>query len=72
MLKRRNAEMPKQQDLNEPTHKEVAAWGAAAWGVCAVLTVALLLRVVYVYETRDVPTIWHLVGDAAGYLRWAQ
>jgi len=57
--------------LNEPTHKEVAAWVAAAWGACAVISVALLVRMICAVETREVPTIWHLVGDAAVYYRGA-
>lgn len=63
--------MPKQQDLNEATHKKVAAWGAAAWGAYAVISAALLVRVICAVETREVPTLWHLVGDAAGYYPWA-
>ena len=45
---------------------------AAATGVLLVVIGALAVRLVCAYETREVPTIWHLVGDAAGYYRWAQ
>jgi 4-amino-4-deoxy-L-arabinose transferase-like glycosyltransferase len=45
---------------------------AAATGVLSVAIVALAVRLVCAYETREVPTTWHLVGDAAGYYRWAQ
>ena len=45
---------------------------AAATGALLVVIVALAVRLVYAYETREVPTIWHLVGDAARYYRWAQ
>ncbi len=45
---------------------------AAATGVLSVVIVALAVRLACAYETREVPTIWHLVGDAAGYYRWAQ
>jgi len=45
---------------------------AAATGVLLVVIGALAARLVCAYETRGVPTIWHLVGDAAGYYRWAQ
>jgi len=45
---------------------------AGATGALLVVIGALAVRLVYAYETREVPTIWHLVGDAAGYFRWAQ
>ncbi len=43
-----------------------------ATGALLVVIGALAVRLVCAYETREVPTIWHLVGDAAGYYRWAQ
>jgi 4-amino-4-deoxy-L-arabinose transferase-like glycosyltransferase len=45
---------------------------AGATGALLVVIGALAVRLVCAYETREVPTIWHLVGDAAGYYRWAQ
>ncbi len=41
---------------------------AALW----VVVLALLIRLVYVLETGAVPMLRHLVGDAAGYYRWAE
>jgi 4-amino-4-deoxy-L-arabinose transferase-like glycosyltransferase len=40
---------------------------AAVWFI-----LALAIRLVYVVETRNAPTLRHLVGDAAGYYQWAQ
>jgi len=42
------------------------------WVMLGLFGVALGARLVYTYETRGVPTSWHLVGDAAGYYQWAQ
>lgn len=44
-------------------------------GVRAVLPgvlLALLVRAAYLAETAEVPTVRHLVGDAAGYVAWAE
>ena len=40
--------------------------------VALVALAALVVRSIYTYETRDVPFVVHLVGDAAGYFAWAQ
>ncbi len=45
----------------------VSVGAAAALGL-----VAAALAVVAAYLSRGVPTAWHLVGDAAGYVKWAE
>lgn len=46
---------------------------AVRWrGIIIVVAVGLLLRLLVVWETRGVPTSRHPIGDAAGYLAWAQ
>ncbi|MCH7808759.1 MAG: glycosyltransferase family 39 protein [Planctomycetes bacterium] len=42
------------------------------WPFAAIGLLALALRVFYQLETRDVPFLRHLVGDAAGYDAWAR
>jgi len=44
----------------------------AGLGAAAVATVALAVRLAYIAETHAVPTLRHLVGDAAGYLEWGR
>ena len=45
---------------------------ARRWrAMLCVVAVALGLRLGYVLETRQAPTVRHLVGDAAGYHEWA-
>ncbi len=39
---------------------------------CAIVLGALVLRLLYIGETRDVATARYPVGDAAGYMQWAQ
>lgn len=38
----------------------------------AVVAVALAVRLLHVYQTRQVPFVQQLVGDAAGYWTWAR
>ena len=40
--------------------------------VCLAVVVAIVLRLWHVYVTRDMPTVRHLIGDAAGYFGWAE
>jgi len=35
-------------------------------------TLALAVRLLYLWQTKDVPFVCHLVGDAAGYYQWAR
>jgi len=43
------------------------------WGIFLfVFALAISARLAATMETRDVPTVRHLVGDAAGYYAWAQ
>ena len=37
-----------------------------------VVSAALLLRIVHVCDTADMPLVRHLIGDAAGYYIWAR
>jgi len=41
-------------------------------GVAAVFAVALAVRLIVDWQTRDVATVRHLIGDAAGYVAWAK
>jgi len=45
---------------------------AARRGVLAIVWAALIVRLAFVWETSQVPTVRHLVGDAAEYFAWAQ
>lgn len=45
----------------------VSIGAAAALGL-----LAAALAVVAAHLSRSVPTAWHLVGDAAGYMKWAE
>jgi 4-amino-4-deoxy-L-arabinose transferase-like glycosyltransferase len=42
------------------------------WPVMATAFLALVVRLVYLLETRNVPFVLHPVGDAAGYYEWAR
>lgn len=46
----------------------VRSWG---WLV-GVFVLALAVRLLVIVETADVPTVRHLIGDAVGYMTWAQ
>jgi len=46
--------------------------GLGARGAVIVFVVALVARGVAQWETASVPTVRHLIGDAAGYLAWAE
>lgn len=52
---------------NGPTPCE----GLSIRDLLVVCCLALLVRLIYIHETRGVPTLHHLVGDAAGYKAWA-
>jgi 4-amino-4-deoxy-L-arabinose transferase-like glycosyltransferase len=41
------------------------------WRIACVFGIALLVRLIVMFETADVPTVRHLIGDAAGYMAWA-
>jgi 4-amino-4-deoxy-L-arabinose transferase-like glycosyltransferase len=41
-------------------------------GLALIVAAALLARMAYAWETREAPTVRHLIGDAAGYYEWAQ
>lgn len=46
---------------------------ALGWsGVAAVFALALVVRLIVDWQTRDVATVRHLIGDAAGYVAWAR
>ncbi len=42
------------------------------WTLIVIILVALTVRLAYEIETREVPTVRHLIGDASGYYDWAQ
>lgn len=42
------------------------------WAVPALMAVTLTVRLSFEIETHTVPTLRHLIGDAAGYYRWAE
>lgn len=43
----------------------------ATWtGILLIVLLALLVRLIVVWQTREVPFVLHPVGDARGYLEW--
>lgn len=59
--------------LTDDSQHCVPASQHANWvGMAAVAALALVVRLVHVWLTMGVPTVRHPVGDAAGYLAWAQ
>ncbi|UCE60472.1 MAG: tetratricopeptide repeat protein [Phycisphaerales bacterium] len=47
-----------------------ASW-SGIWSIVLVMGVGASIRLVHVIDTWNVPTVRHLVGDAAGYHAWA-
>ena len=57
----------------EVPHTGTLESSARMWpGLLLAMAIALVVRLLFVYQSRDVPFIHHLVGDAAGYFAWAQ
>jgi 4-amino-4-deoxy-L-arabinose transferase-like glycosyltransferase len=42
------------------------------WPVAVTALLALVVRLIYLFETRNVAFVLHPVGDAAGYYEWAR
>ncbi|UCF33738.1 MAG: hypothetical protein JSV78_00200, partial [Phycisphaerales bacterium] len=42
------------------------------WPVMVTAVLALVVRLIYLIETRNVAFVLHPVGDAAGYYEWAR
>jgi 4-amino-4-deoxy-L-arabinose transferase-like glycosyltransferase len=67
---RANGIAENRSDARRAKEAEVASGRAWIWPV-ALAALAGALRLVHVYQTREVPWLRHLTGDAAGYFTWA-
>lgn len=77
MAKRQRLHEPSQGDivtLNDrvPRHGIITSGKRHVWPILLILAGALLVRGAYLYEARAVPSSRHLMGDGAGYYRWAE